>query len=164
MSNKRREFKGIAVALTFGLTLWGAAGKPGRLGIVLCCTAIAACIWYEFWRWAVGSRRSPAEKIGRSLLLTVVAFGGAAWYGWQFWPKWKPVLHITGYSLYAQTVGTPLRIGIYILNDSDDTIITTNASAVGSSMEMTDKMYTVLPRSFSPHLKRSLNKPKNEES
>jgi hypothetical protein len=142
-SRQKRGGKGWALALTLGLALWGARGNPGRWGIVLCCAGIVGCIWYELWSWAVGGNRSAAEKIGRSVALTIVSLGAAGFYGWQFWPPWRPSLHVTGYTLYAQTVGTPLRVGVHILNDSDDTITTTGSIGTvgfidGDDREQTD--------------------------
>jgi hypothetical protein len=87
MATKTRGYKGLVMALTLALALWGAKGNPSPLGIVLLSAGIAVCLWYEAAGWAVNrSSLSPAEKIGRSLVLTFVVCGIAAAYGWQFFP------------------------------------------------------------------------------
>jgi hypothetical protein len=40
-------------------------------------------------------------------------------------------LRVTGYTLYQQTVGEPLRLAIRVVNDGNVTIITSGASAIG---------------------------------
>ncbi|HEY1471839.1 MAG TPA: hypothetical protein VGF61_22565 [Candidatus Acidoferrum sp.] len=42
-----------------------------------------------------------------------------------------PALHVTGFTLYQQTVGQPLRIGIHLRNDGKSTINTYGTSCVG---------------------------------
>jgi hypothetical protein len=77
----------LVLALTFALALYGARGNPGPLSIVLLSAGIAICLLYELSDWALRKSLSSAEKIGRMLLLIVVTCAGAAWYGWQFWPR-----------------------------------------------------------------------------
>jgi len=84
---KRKLHKGLAMALTLALALYGAAGKPGRIGIILLSCGIAVCLIYAFSGWAWARRLGVAERIGRAFVLLVGCCGVAAWYGWQFWPS-----------------------------------------------------------------------------
>ena len=120
MRRKKRRYSGWALALTLSLALWGAKGNPGRWGIVTCCAGIALCILYELAPWALSAKHLGTKKIVRSVIVIAIAAGASGAYGWQFWPKWQPFLHITGYTYYVQTPGMPLRIGIHILNDSEN--------------------------------------------
>ena len=91
----KKQGKGIALALTLALGLFGAAGKPGPIGILLLCLGIAACLLYSFSAWAAKSNLSVAEKIGRGIVLFVICCGFAALYGWQFWPSPLPAVTIS---------------------------------------------------------------------
>lgn len=42
-----------------------------------------------------------------------------------------PALHITGYTIYQQFIGTPLRVGVHLANDGFVTIIAYCASSIG---------------------------------
>jgi hypothetical protein len=78
-------------------------------------------------------------------------------------PQEKPVkqqsalaLHVTGYTLYQQTVGEPLRLGIHVANDGSTTIKSSGASAVGvfesngnaPQPELEEKVFRVAKRKF----------------
>ncbi len=87
MASTKRSGKGLAMAITLALALYGAKGNPGPVGIVLLSAGIAGCLLYAFSGWALKKSLSSAEKMGRMSILAVAACGGAAFYGRQFWPQ-----------------------------------------------------------------------------
>jgi len=114
--------KGLVTALTLALALWGAAGKPGPRGIIVVSIGIAACLIYAFGDWAWARRLTPAEKIGRTLVLLLLSAGTATLYGWQYWPTGgvssRGFMQVGETSLLSKEIkaGDRLQFRIWLVN------------------------------------------------
>ena len=84
---------GSAVAVMFGIVLWGVTGFAGLLIATAGCTAIG------FWACAQALRDRPGEDPGEividevagqwlALLFPAAAFWGQGFQGWLPWPAW----------------------------------------------------------------------------
>ena len=68
-------------------------------------------------------------RTAASVVIGLALFAGNAWLLAKV-PR-APALRVTGYTLYQQTVGEPLRIGVHVTNDGASTIATAGAYSVG---------------------------------
>jgi hypothetical protein len=64
-------------------------------------------------------------------------------------------LRVTGYTLYQQTVGQPLRVGIHLVNEGDATLLVGGTSSVGvfetkgiPNLELEEKVFRSAEQSF----------------
>lgn len=99
-----KKRKGAAMAITIALALYGAKGNPSKFSIALLSAAMGGCVFYALSSWALRKGLSPAEVIGRLLVLVLLVCFGAGFYGWQFWPA-PPTL-----SMQCDTAFLPIVI------------------------------------------------------
>jgi hypothetical protein len=122
---------GLCVALgASGLPLIGITVNIRFGGIILAGAFV--CLVVAFWIW------EAPFKMHVYMRGATVIFAGILYFGWvgnqmltEFHKKKPVALQVTGYTVYQQTVGTPLRIGVHTFNDSDETLLISLANSIG---------------------------------
>jgi hypothetical protein len=123
------------------------------------CTREVAAGEKYCWQHARGIGRKWKSLTRNQSVIFVLAIAGLLLtlpgIYWHYYLPSRNKLHVTGYTMYQQTVGESLRLAVHLVNDGDATITTTGAYAIGVfdskdriSLELEEKVFQRAEQEF----------------